>query len=388
MTTGTMTTINSQTIMPRITIITIMLLAVLEVTGTSYTFKANYGIVTTWTAGDKIGIFAESSRQTGYDIKTINASDAHQATAASSNGTGLKGSKRYFALSPYNYNYYVDDNISTALPIAYPTLTQQSNGSTTHLASSNLMVAQTTTTSSGTAAFNFTPLGVVLRINAMVPKTATFNRAEITASRGNIMSKGTLNLETRTVTPSVQSATATMMLSNISVQKGQMLTVYFILPATNLAGGDITATFTTTSNEAYSCTFSGMAMQAGRLYNIGRTLHAAIAGAKQEDMPAPDRQPSPMAKIAKVAGDLYNPTCITSDFTIALNDEQYDPLPPEYILGDANGDGKVNVRDITAIMAYFTGKTPASFNRDAADANKDGVINKNDITHITNIILK
>lgn len=362
------------------------LLTALGASATGYTYRSGYGMTTAWMNTDMVGVYAANSTQIRFDVQNI-TSDTHRAYLYG-HGTGLRNNTRYFSLYPYSYEYYLYDYISTQLPVSYPTLTQTRNDDASHIAPSDYMAAEVLTTSANAATFSYSHLGVVLRINALVPKTATFNRAEITASRGNIMSKGTLNLETRTVTPLVQSATATMMLSNISVQKGQMLTVYFILPATNLAGGDITATFITTSNEAYSCTFSGMAMQAGRLYNIGRTLHAATAGAKQQDMSASDHQPSPMAKVAKVAGDLYNPTCITSDFTIALNDEQYDPLPPEYILGDANGDGKVNVRDITAITAYFTGKAPASFNRDAADANKDGVINKNDITHITNIILK
>ena len=58
------------------------------------------------------------------------------------------------------------------------------------------------------------------------------------------------------------------------------------------------------------------------------------------------------------------------------------------IAGDANGDGKVDVSDITAIAAYILGKNPTPFRKDNADANGDGVIDVGDITTTASIILK
>ena len=55
--------------------------------------------------------------------------------------------------------------------------------------------------------------------------------------------------------------------------------------------------------------------------------------------------------------------------------------------GDANGDGQVNVNDITVIAAYILGNNPEGFVFDNADANGDGQINVNDITATASIIL-
>lgn len=57
------------------------------------------------------------------------------------------------------------------------------------------------------------------------------------------------------------------------------------------------------------------------------------------------------------------------------------------LLGDANGDGTVNARDITAIMRVLLGQKPASYFPTYADANCDGTINARDITTIMRMLL-
>lgn len=373
--------------MLRLLLTILTMLTTLGASATGYTYKAGYGMTTAWLSTDMVGIYAESSTQIRFDIQSITA-DSHKAYIYG-HGTGLRNNTRYFSLYPYSYDYYLYDYISTALPVAYPTLTQTGNDNASHIAAVDYMAADITTTTANAATFTYAHLGAVLRLSALVPKTATFSNVTITATQGQMMTTGTLNLETRMMTPSAKSANVSLKLNNISVEKGELLTVYFILPATNLSGGDIIATFSTTSGETYSCSFSGINMQAGRLYNIGRTLRATASKGKQNDNSiAANHQSTLMAKAARANGDLYYPTCIAADFTIALNDEQYEPLPADYILGDANNDGRVNVGDLTTIAAYILGKTPAVFNKDAADANKDGRINVGDLTNIANLILK
>ena len=56
------------------------------------------------------------------------------------------------------------------------------------------------------------------------------------------------------------------------------------------------------------------------------------------------------------------------------------------LLGDANGNGVINVADISAVVSYIYGNTPTGFNIKAADANSSGSINVADITEIVNLI--
>ena len=57
------------------------------------------------------------------------------------------------------------------------------------------------------------------------------------------------------------------------------------------------------------------------------------------------------------------------------------------LLGDANGDGEVNIGDFTAIAAYILGNPPSTFIVNVADVNSDGEINVGDITALINRLL-
>jgi surface protein len=55
------------------------------------------------------------------------------------------------------------------------------------------------------------------------------------------------------------------------------------------------------------------------------------------------------------------------------------------VAGDVNGDGKVNVSDVTALINMILGITP--MNETLADVNGDGRVNVSDVTALINIIL-
>lgn len=57
-----------------------------------------------------------------------------------------------------------------------------------------------------------------------------------------------------------------------------------------------------------------------------------------------------------------------------------------YKIGDASGDGKVDMNDALYILNYLLGNPSADFNAAAADTNKDGVVDIADAVHIVNYI--
>lgn len=60
----------------------------------------------------------------------------------------------------------------------------------------------------------------------------------------------------------------------------------------------------------------------------------------------------------------------------------------EYLeIGDVNGDGAINVVDVTTLIAYVTGQEPKSFKPAAADINGDGAINADDITQLAHTLI-
>ena len=68
--------------------------------------------------------------------------------------------------------------------------------------------------------------------------------------------------------------------------------------------------------------------------------------------------------------------------------KDYEGSEEETLLGDANGDGVVDVADVVAIVNYILNKPGESFNEKAADVNDDGVIDVADVVAVVNIILK
>ena len=60
---------------------------------------------------------------------------------------------------------------------------------------------------------------------------------------------------------------------------------------------------------------------------------------------------------------------------------------PDVKLGDVNGDGDVNVNDVTVLINYILGKNPTPFVEANANVNGDEGINVNDVTALINLIL-
>lgn len=83
---------------------------------------------------------------------------------------------------------------------------------------------------------------------------------------------------------------------------------------------------------------------------------------------------------------------LDESYTFMVTDEYKDVkimalFSPFVANGDANGDGKVDITDVTAIVAYLTDRVPENFNQVAADADGNGIINLQDIRTIEARIL-
>ena len=55
--------------------------------------------------------------------------------------------------------------------------------------------------------------------------------------------------------------------------------------------------------------------------------------------------------------------------------------------GDVNGDGSVNIIDVTALINYLLGGTASDINMTAADCNQDGKVAIDDVTALINYLL-
>ena len=84
------------------------------------------------------------------------------------------------------------------------------------------------------------------------------------------------------------------------------------------------------------------------------------------------------------------PFTITATSEITGNSEEADfeitIINYEFLLGDANNDGIVNISDIVVVINYIMNGSASPFVFEKADVNGDGIINVLDITGIVNII--
>lgn len=72
---------------------------------------------------------------------------------------------------------------------------------------------------------------------------------------------------------------------------------------------------------------------------------------------------------------------------IKLNSAKFNIEVHKAMLGDANGDGEINVGDIVEIVKDILHKTTSRFVWEAADVNEDGDVNVTDIVLVANIIM-
>lgn len=84
---------------------------------------------------------------------------------------------------------------------------------------------------------------------------------------------------------------------------------------------------------------------------------------------------------ARFTYDPDSPGDPTSSQTDIDNQENFIP-------GDANGDGEVNVTDIVEIVNAIMNRPSERFVRDAADLNGDGEVNVTDIVKVVNLIME
>lgn len=62
--------------------------------------------------------------------------------------------------------------------------------------------------------------------------------------------------------------------------------------------------------------------------------------------------------------------------------------PVTVLMGDVNGDGTINVADVTALIDYMLGDSTTTIHLEAADINGDGTINVADVTGLIDLMLE
>ena len=138
--------------------------------------------------------------------------------------------------------------------------------------------------------------------------------------------------------------------------------------------GAATSTYSYNGIEVYSFEQGSHETASGLLY--GDKLYAASETAVVFNVSASNSKN--VDNVAASAGTLY----ANKDGSYALEMTTSDAVITADVatiaLGDANGDGTVNMSDVVTIMSYILGDDPSPFYEDAADMNDDGEVTVTD----------
>lgn len=234
-------------------------------TRSSYVVDPVRGFISSWEAGDTLGIYPIGGDQVAFPISegegTKNAKFDGGAWA-------LRSSFQYAAYYPFNKkNYYVSEK---EIPVTYTGQKQTENNSTAHLAAYDyLAAAATSPNSEGNVNLTMKRLGCFVRIQIPVKVSGTFTELNLSTSEALLTAEGTINLQA--ATPSITTKTAasvlTVSLNNIVIENGETLVVYAMLAPADLSNQTLTFTLKSSANSYYCYTTAGYNMVAGKAYN-------------------------------------------------------------------------------------------------------------------------
>ena len=351
----------------------------------SYTYQQGGGMLFGWNASDEFALFTSSGTLMPHSVKAENVADAHYVTTQCV-GWALVEQNTYYGAYPYSLSYKLTRPPYAALPIRYDQQTQTANDNTEHLATADYMTAQATSTADALSV-SYIHLGSVMRIAAYVPETKTFTSLTL-ATKDNtawFAAEATMNATNNTISATNTTDKATLTLDNITVEGGDSLIAYMMLPPTDITDRAITVTLNAADGSALQTYIAGTNIQAGRVYpvSIGQENYFRLAQPTEEDGDTPEvlsLQAGFEAEGNKTTAQITEATAYAPDFTADTTNK----MEP-FLLGDANLDGVVDVTDVVIVVNHFQNDTTDELDFNVADIDGDGVIDVTDVVGIVNI---
>jgi len=373
--------------MRRLFLIVLMLACSMEtMLATNLALNEDGRVVVTWNSKDVVGFYTTDGTRIRTTVSSIDGSDAHRVNLTG-NGVYMTSNATYYGYYPYSSDYLMNQNVMTALPVSYTDQLQSANDNLDHLAKYDYMVSLTTTTETE-ASFTFAHYGSIIRFACYVPTEMTFNSLEISAKTGEDLftTEANMNLPNQTITSTSKSNKATLTLNNITVEAGDSLIAYMMLPPTNLNGKAMMLSLNATDGSALQTYIAGVNTQAGKVYpvSVGKENYFKVIASSNNN----DNNQEVLSLQAcfeeKSATALINTiTAYSTDFTLD-SENKFKP----FLLGDVNFDGKVNVTDVIIVTNHYLKDTTNELDLNVSDINGDNKINVTDVIGITNIYLR
>lgn len=359
---------------------------IMTMIATDFTFGESGKVLVAWNNHDVVGFYTADGNRIRTTVYSLDVFDNHKVKLTG-NGWYMTSNAQYYGYYPYSSDYQMNGNLMTALPVSYTNQTQSANDDPAHLAAYDYMVAQTTTTETE-ANFTFTHYGSIIRFACYVPTSATFSSLSISSKAENAIftTEATMNLTNQTITSTATNKKATLTLSNITVEAGDSLIAYMMMPPTDLSGKSMMLSLNATDGSALQTYIAGVNIQAGKVYpvSIGRENYFKVSAARTTDDDSHEEVLSLPVDLEekKTTAQITTATAYATDF---MPDTENEMKP--FLLGDVNFDGKVNVTDAVKVTSHYLNDTTDELDFNVSDINGDNKINVTDVIGITNIYL-
>lgn len=368
-------------------LLTIILLLIMSIAyAGNYAYQQNGGVTFSWLSSDVFNFYSVSNTVMRVKTKDVDSSDRNYASIGLV-GWAFTSNVQYYSSYPYSAVYQENRTPYTALPITYTNQTQTANNNTEHLAQTDYMTAQGSSTQNAFP-MNYTHLGSILRIAAYVPEEKTFTSLTLTA-RDNIQwftTEATMNATNNTMTPTATAASAKLSLNNITVAAGDSLIAYLMTAPADLSGKSMQLSLQASDGSALQTYLSGCNIQAGKAYplSVGRENYFRTP---QSSAPTENEDTE---EILSLQLDIENNEPTDVQITTAT---AYAPdFAPDasnkmkaFLLGDVNLDGVVDVTDAVLIINHYQARTTEQLDFNVSDVNGDSIIDVTDAVGIINI---
>ena len=363
----------------------ILLLSLSTMQAGNYIYQPDGRMSFEWNTKDVAALFSTAGTIMELTVKAVNESDSHYSTLEQE-GWALASSVTYYGSYPYSVYHKLAQSPYTALPISYTNQTQTANNNTAHLAAADFMTAQAES-SEDALSVTYTHLGCIMRIAAYVPETKTFSSLTLTTQDNTawFAEEATIDATDNTMTTAQLAATATLALNNITVQEGDSLIAYMMMPPTDMSDRSLQLSVNATDGSALQTYIVGCNMQAARVYpvSVGKENYFRIQstgnGSGNETQNALSL-PFGIEDKAATANQIFTATAYAADFAPDTENAM-----TSFLLGDVNFDGVVNVTDAVMVINHYQARTTEELDFNVSDVNGDNVINVTDAVGIINI---
>ncbi|MBR5034948.1 MAG: tyrosine-protein phosphatase [Bacteroidales bacterium] len=243
------------------------------------------GSVSTWEAGDHIGVFPDMG---GSQVAFTVASGAGTGTCVfDGQGWGLISASRYSAYYPFDPNNLGEDAMKN-VKVSYSGQSQTAKntfcvGRFDYLASTNATPVFTGNEPSGTCTFDFKHLGALLILDVTFPGDASLTTMELINTGNNLFTRtGTVDLtqESAAITPKVSGNTLALDLGGMPVAAGETIRFY-MMSAPGELGNPVVRVTTDSGIDMTKQLHSSYTLRAGMAYSIA----AAVEFVENDGLP-------------------------------------------------------------------------------------------------------